>query len=269
MARDLISRVLCSAALTIGAAEALAGPQHFWASEGNGRALARIDVSSGGTSTVFADHGKTQAWATAFTPDGRLWTTYDALGGNARLGYFDLLTGAITSVGSGTGVSMMCLEADAAGQLYGVGYADQNLYKIDQTTGTVTAVGNTLVSAMVDLAFDSSGQLWGIDESYGLYLIDLANGSSQLAHTISGVAGNAYGIGFDVSDTLYLTSRVSNSGIHSVDLNSGFATFLRSSGVSNTVGGDFEPQTIPLPSAAWLAALGLGAMALIRKRPEC
>ncbi len=256
--------VCALAATAFVGASALAGPQDFWATGGDGTTLVRINKTTGVGTTV-GTHGLNQAWAAAWDNGGTLWTTFNGFSGNARLGKFNTATGAITAVGGGLGTNMICLETSAGGQMYGVGYSDARLYKINTGAGTSSVVGNTGLGNMMDLAFDNSGALWAVNTSNRLYKINTATGASTLVTTLTGVSGEM-GIGFDALGTLFLTNYTSNSGLYTVNTTTGAATFVGSTGIYRSHGGDFEPVVIPLPSTMLMALVGFGGVLLVRRK---
>ena len=95
----------------------------------------------------------------AFTCDGRLWMSSDAVN---KLWEIDLLTGVALPVGE-TGKKISGL-AGYDNDLYGIGVdEDEGLYRVDRETGVATLIGRTGLSASfhdAGLDFDADGKLW-------------------------------------------------------------------------------------------------------------
>ena len=106
--------------------------------------------------------------------------------GNEYLASMDIATGAVTrlakfNTAGGTGLYIIALAADKAGQLYGIATSD-TLYTIDKATALCTPVGYTGVDAAYDqtMAFDyNTGTLyWANNGDYSLYTVDKATGKA-------------------------------------------------------------------------------------------
>ena len=207
----------------------------------NGNSMGNIDLMSG-LGTVTGSMGASSAYAAAFDTDGSktLYTLIDGLSGNARLATVNLATGQATTVsGPGTGTDMITLEVAEDGTMYGVGFNDRQLYRIDKATGVATAIGDTQISDTMDLAFDSSGTLWATVDNK-LWTIDLTTGTSTLQTNISGItSGSVMGIMFDATDTLFATAYTGNSPFYKIDTASGVASVIaNNTTLSSPHGGD-------------------------------
>ena len=263
----------CLFALTatlVTAGAALAGPQdYYWTTINDGSALARIDKTSG-ASTTYASHGYNYARSVVWS-GGSLWTQYYSGSSQWRLGQFNTTDGTITSIAS-ISWDYYGLEVSSGGTMYTTGPngLEASLYTINQTTGAATWVGDMGIgwfNDMYDTAFDSSGTLWGVDKNdHKLWTINTSTGAAALAATITGVGAYEFGIAFDETDTLYLTTWEANTRLFTVNTGSGAATLVGYTGVSNSYGGDFEPQSIPLPPAMLLGLIGLGGVVIVRRR---
>lgn len=106
--------------------------------------------------------------------------------GNEYLASMDIATGAVTrlakfNTAGGTGLYIIALAADKAGQLYGIATSD-TLYTIDKATALCTPVGYTGVDAAYDqtMAFDyNTGTLYWVNNGdYSLYTVDKATGKA-------------------------------------------------------------------------------------------
>lgn len=106
--------------------------------------------------------------------------------GNEYLASMDIASGAVTRLAKfktagGTGLYIIALAADKAGQLYGIATSD-TLYTIDKATALCSPVGYTGVDAAYDqtMAFDyNTGTLyWANNGDYSLYTVDKATGKA-------------------------------------------------------------------------------------------
>lgn len=106
--------------------------------------------------------------------------------GNEYLASMDIATGAVSrlakfNTASGSGLYIIALAADKAGQLYGIATSD-TLYTIDKATALCTPVGYTGVDAAYDqtMAFDyNTGTLYWVNNGdYSLYTVDKATGKA-------------------------------------------------------------------------------------------
>lgn len=132
--------------------------------------LLRIDVSNGAASSIGPLFGlglrgqgagplNQLDIGLAFTCDGRLWMSSDAV---KKLWEVDLTTGVAMEVGTiGKKISGL---AGRDNELYGIGVdEDEGLYRIDRDTAAATLIGRTgLGYAFYDagLDFDADGNLW-------------------------------------------------------------------------------------------------------------
>lgn len=202
----------------------------IYTTHSNGTRIGIID-SNTGIGTDIGATGTNHTWAAAFDTDGSetLYTLTEAFSGNARLATVNTTTGIVTTVsGPGTGTSMISLEVASDGTMYGIGYSDRILYRIDKTTGDSTPVGYTGILSAMDLAFDSSGTLWATVNNR-LWTVDTSTGASTFQANITGISsGSVMGIMFDASDTLLATALTVNSPLYVISTTTGIATIVNS-----------------------------------------
>jgi hypothetical protein len=237
----------------------LAMAQTIYTTHGDGSRFGTIDALTGVGTDVGAT-GQSQGWALARDRDGTLYTTYDGFSGNAQLATIDPATGVINAPIGGLGVSLIALEVDSTGQLWGVGYDNGTLYRIDKTNAATTAVGDTGVTLTMDLSIDPSGNLYSTTDNV-IYQLDPLTGASLGTLNITGTTGSVMGIMHDASGMLYATDYIAGAQLYSVDLSTGAATVVGSTGFDFPHGGDIEnfgsvlTPTVPVPT---LSAYGLG-----------
>lgn len=241
--------------------ESTMGPP-IYSTHGDGTRLGLISTTTG-AGTDIGPFGRSQTWAAAFDTDGTLYTLTDGFSGNARLATVNPATAAITHIGSGVGTFMICLEFAADGTLYGVGYLDRVLYRIEKTTGTATAIGDTGITFMMDLAFDSSGTLWAT-VSNNLWTLNTSTGAATLRFSGIGAAGHIMGIMFDASDTMFATTYTPTSLLYRIDTSTGAPTFVGSTGFYFAHGGDIH---IPTQGKKWIEVGDAGSLPLTAQEP--
>ena len=217
----------------------------IFSTHAGGTRLGTINRATGAGNDV-GPFGTSATWAAAFDTDGRLFTLFDGFSGSARLGIVNQATGAVTPVGPGVGTNMITLEIAADGTMYGVGFDDRQLYRIDKTLGTATPIGDTGITAVMDLAFNSAGVLYATVENR-LWTVNTATGASTPVGTISG-AMHVMGIMFDASDNLLATDFMEEAPLFAVNLTTLAAVVVGPTGFDFPHGGDIFVQTgVPAP----------------------
>lgn len=93
----------------------------------------------------------------------------------------DLLTGAGTPIGSGTGLTIMNPTVNSAGDLYAWSEDTDDLVRVDKVAGTATVVGDsTLDTYEHGLAFDTHDRLIFFNGDGYAYQLDTTTGAATL-----------------------------------------------------------------------------------------
>jgi hypothetical protein len=124
------------------------------------------------------------------------------------------------------------------GTVYGTGWSDTNLYRINTGDAGLTLVGNMGV-LLAGATFRSDGVLFGGDGTY-LYSIDpLTAATTQIGAMGVGTDGDFI---FDDTGTLYMTG---GNTLHTIDTTTGVATAVGSGlGVSSIFGMAYHEGTL-------------------------
>ena len=149
----------------------------------------------------------------------------------AVVGPLNVSTGAATVWGQEFGeyLRMMGLAFGRDGTLYGSSPITQALYRIDPTTGKPLKIGPFGVNGVMDLAVDPDGDLWANTQT-AIYRVDPGSGSATLAVRVTG-ASTLMGITFDASGGLWATTYAPESMLYKINLDSGAASLVGSTGV--------------------------------------
>ena len=218
-----------------------------------------------------------------------------AIGQSGGLFTIDTISGAATRV-AGPGIPVNSGDVGIAfnpvpDAIRIVTSTDQNL-RVNPTTGTTTVDG-TLAYAPGDAnaganpnvtAVAYTNQVPGVVTATMLYGIDAATGSLVLQNppnngtlTTIGSLGLSFlssGVGFDIDGLsgqalASLTSLTGGTGLYTINLATGGATFLGGFGpntVSDIAFGSIGPVAVPEPASMALFGLGLLGLAAARKR---
>ena len=213
----------------------------IYSTTGSGTGLARISSTTGSGSFV-GSSGFSDCFAAAFDTNGALYTTITGFG-SAQLAIFNTNNGLAAAVGAPMGIQAICLELDAKGRMYTIGYANGALYQVNKTTGALTFIGNTGILNMMDLAFDSTGTLWATVGN-NLWTINVLNGAPTFKVSMIGVQ-DIMGIMFGSNDTLYATDYRPNGNLYTINKATGVATLVGATSLNSPHGGDIY---LPPPS---------------------
>lgn len=236
----------------------------------------------------------------ASAQNGSLYFSQD---GTGRLFQLDTATGVATDIGT-TGVtgSTVGLTEDFSGGLFGSTWTQ--LSSIDPVTGTHTVIGGNLgaeglasdpttgllywsingsfgtadpltgnqIASLADPVTDveglayAKGFIYGSDDEGNLKQYDIANNSWSTIGNV-GFQSDDSGLAYDpIGDFFYLVS-ASDTNLYRVDRLTAAATLVGDTGLGlfDTTGG-LAFVAAPVPEPATMAALGLGALALIRRK---
>ena len=218
-------------------------PAAIYATGRDGSVLVRIDAATG-TATVVGPLGVQGAFALAQDVNGALFTVTDSgfiANPNARAATVDRNTGRATVFGEPFGeyLRMMGLAFGRDGTLYGSSPITQALYRIDLRTGRPTRIGSFGVNGVMDLAVDGGGGLWANTQT-AIYRIDPATGEATLATRVTGAA-MLMGITFDSEGRLYATSYEADSMLYRIDVGTGAASMVGSTGIGFVHSAEFAP----------------------------
>jgi DNA-binding beta-propeller fold protein YncE len=180
-------------------------------------------------------------------------------------------TGAWTVIGQyglGSNPVMHGLEYHSGtGKLYAMSGGSSHgyhLYDINKTTGAATLIGTSPLTSFHNLGYDSINNIMYMTNSNtdSLYTLNLATGQPTLVGPL-GTSTNPNGLAFNHhTGTMYLVDNSTNN-LYTVNLQTGAATVVGNLGTSNFLSLAYYR---PVPEPATLAALGLGAAILARRR---
>lgn len=270
--------VLALSAITImsaGSAQTLYGISNGFGTAADNR-IYEINPTNGDLSNIVqvTMTGFTVTNALGLATDPTTNTMYAVLqtgsgSANRRLATIDPTTGAATDIGSiGIGISSITFRAD--GTLWAVSgdgaTPPETLFTLNKTTGAATqqfALGNGADGEVIafhpnDLMYHSSGNSTAVFEH--------VNVDTQVVTGIGTASGEAFAMGWWASGNQMLLSDI-GSNLFSVDLGTGARTLIGA--MSDQLGGSDNRGLAtlnPIPEPATMAALGLAAAALIRRR---
>lgn len=231
------------------------------------RALYEINMTTGAKTsigTVSSNASTTSELAYDRVND----VIYVASSGNDSLFTLDLATGNATLVGAfgDSTVVMHGLEFGPGNVLYAVSgaSANQNVYTVDTTTGVATAIGATGLTSFNNLGYNSdTGVMYMTNSgSDSLYTMNLTNGAPTLVGPLNG-STNPNGVAYNYDNGLMYMVDNSTDNLYTLNLATGAANLIGSTGTGNLLGLMYYN---PVPEPASMAALGLGAAALLRRR---
>lgn len=235
------------------------------------RALYEIDMATGAKTqigTVSANAGTTGGLAYDRV-NNVMYLTSTSLDSLFTL---DINTGAATLVGAygDASIVMHGLEWDSStNTLYGASgvAANNNLYTLNTSTGAATLVGNIGLGAFNNLGYNSDTNVMYLTQTGtdSLYTIDRASAVPTLIGPLGAGSTNPHGLAYNFdNDTMYLIDS-SADNLYTLNLATGAATLVGSTGTGNLLG---LAYVNPVPEPATLAALGLGVVAILKRRKK-
>ena len=241
--------VLLATLLLVAAPAARASANEVIYTTVSNSSFATIDPSTG-VGTVLGPTGYSDVYAAAVDTDGTVWTIVNGYS-TAQIATVNKTTGAATLAPSQIGTPMVTLEIAGDGTMYGIGYNDKRLYRIDKTTGVGTPVGPaTAINNAMDTAFDCDGNLWTTVNG-NLWTVDTTTGLATAKPAITGVTGsasNVMGLMVDSSCQMLATTYANPGVLYKLDLTTGAATLVGSTGLVTPHGGSIR-TFVPDPDA--------------------
>lgn len=266
-----ISAVLAAVIGVPAIASAQVSDVYAWDLRQNPASLLKFPVDAP-ADDVHATGMTYDTYALDFNADASTLYAITTLG---SFGTIDTETGAFEEIAplSGTpdGVTVTGLSISPTNEFY-VSTVSA-LFSLDAATGTATEVGEFGVEGiMIDIAVDRTGLIYGHNiEDYAIYSIDSGSGAAtrigdQDGHGL-GSTNFAQGMDFDWADnTLYATAYFGNGegAFASFDLGNGKGTVIAETDSWNR---QMEMAIAsPIPEPAAISLLGLGSLALLRRR---
>lgn len=229
--KSVLRRALCSALASLLAASTASAATLF--TTANGGSLVKVDTATRAISTI-GNFGYSNVWTLEFNRSGNLYATVNW---GAQLATVNRQTGAATVVGN-LAQTIISLAVDGTNTLYGVGYNDGVLYRINPTTAALTAVGSSGVMYSMDSAVDPAGNIWTLDMGGRMYRLNKNTGA--VVESIALPSGDVMSLSIDAANKAYVLPYSNPSTIYQIDLATKQVTNLGSISVSYPHGGAIE-----------------------------
>lgn len=216
-------------------------------------ALTETSIGSLGVAFQFGDIAYNTSNNTMYMVDGR---------GDHGLYTIDLSTGAATLIGTHGVGDLFGLAWDAStNTMFASQFAGgTDVFTVDLSTGAATSIGNSNIGFGGMVVNTATGQLVGInDGSGGLYSIDRSTGAGTLIASPGG--NNDSGLTYDAATGMYWDIDWSGN-VFQIDPSNAYTRTTIFSGLGSHDGA----AIVPVPEPFSIAALGMGALALIRRK---
>ena len=185
----------------------------------------------------------------------------------------DVNTGATTAIGNASGATTRIdgLACDVANNIL-YGSNDANLYIVNPTTVVNTLVGAFGVSSMFGLTYVPGQGLYGADSATNLlYQINTSTAAiTAIGGPLMTGGGQIVDIAYDPTSGRLLGTANGlpggGFGVYDINMGTGVATLLNQQ-VPNMLGAaEVTTPQVNIPEPATVSLLGLGALALARRR---
>jgi hypothetical protein len=263
-----------SLALSLTSFAALAAMSHgqgvMYGVSNNGTAASSLYTinTATGAATVVGSLGFSASFSGLEYMNGSLYVTDLFANGGFNFGSINPATGAATVIAAQGSLNMWGLAANPSLNLfYTVDLDAGNVLKSITPAGVITTIGATGVGFFgTGMAFRAStNTLFATGFDGSLYTINTTTGAATIVGSTGLSFTNAWqGLAFDGSGTLFLNA-ADNDNLYTINTTTGAATLVGANGPTNGNGID-GLAFAPVPEPASMAALGLGALALLRKR---
>ncbi|MBC8063312.1 MAG: PEP-CTERM sorting domain-containing protein [Chlorobia bacterium] len=217
-------------------------------------ALTSSLVGATGISTSFGDMAWDRTTGTMYAIGGR---------GNASLYTINLATGAATLVGNHGITDLFALGVDAAGNLYAQGTPQANpnvnVFTLSKVTGAASNVGlNNVYPGGYTFNTTTGQMIYAEAGGGGIYDVNLATGAANFLAATGSINDND--IAYDASMNDYWSLDYNGQASRYDSL---FNRTLMQTGLGGIAAADFAT---PVPEPGTMAVIGLGLVALIKKR---
>jgi DNA-binding beta-propeller fold protein YncE len=258
--------ILIAAAVACLGCASLAMAQGRLIAVDSNRTLYEVDMTTGALTNIGAVSANAGTTA-GLAYDRATGTIYLTSTSTDSLYTLDLVTGNATLVGfyGDSTVVMHGLEWDSSSnKLWAAsgGGGNFNFYDVNPTTGLATVVGPLGLTSFTNLVHDSLNNVLYATNSGtdSFYSIDRSTGTPTLIGPLNG-STNPNGLAYDWdNDRIFLVDNTTDT-LYTINRATGAVTVIGAHGVSVNLLG-----LVYIPEPSSIAILGLGAIALVRRR---